>query len=232
MTAACPRRRPCLDLSRARALAAALALVACSYSPNIESGSLVCSQKGECPRGFSCASSGPSAGRCISSSETTGTGGAGGSRGTGGASGDAGVPSTSAASYIGTWVFDSAASVSNDCGPGYTPQTTSLAGATLQIYATSKGADILGATWSAWSPSDCAYELFLDELGVHLNDSSWSCQDTTEDPAAYWQVESFEVVTSNGLTATHDAQYDRNYLYADGTTLYCTQAVHAVMNRR
>ena len=212
--------------------ATALALFvssACTYSPNIPSGSLVCSPDGECPRGFTCATSGPRAGRCVTGS---GTGGGGGSVGTGGASGDGGVPSSSAASYIGTWTLDPAPSIYEDCGPGYVPRTTMLPVSTLQIYATTKGATILGATWSVWNQSDCGYELYLDELGLHLNDASWSCQDPTADPPQSWALESFEVVTSDGLTAIHDAQYDKGYFPTDGTMLYCTQTIHAVMKRR
>jgi hypothetical protein len=88
MATAASRPRLALAPSLALATAAALALFAqgaCSYSPNIESGSLVCSPEGACPRGFTCASSGPRAGRCVTGSGTTGTGGAG--VGAGGTSG-------------------------------------------------------------------------------------------------------------------------------------------------
>jgi hypothetical protein len=156
--------------------------------------------------------------------------GTGGSTGGGGRSGDGGVPSGSAASYIGTWVFDPAASVYNDCGPDYATQTSSLAGTTLQIYATTSGANVLGASWSVWPT--CTYELVLDGTGLHLTgDSGWSCQDTTKDPAAYWDIYSFDVTTTNGLSATHEATYLRGLFYADGTNIYCTQLVQAAMNR-
>lgn len=152
-----------------------------------------------------------------------GTGGAGGSGG--------GVPSSVAASYIGNWVFDSAASVYNDCGPDYATQTSSLAGTTLQIYATTQGINTLGASWSVWPA--CTYALVLDGEGLHLaSDSGWSCEDTTDDPAVYWDVSSFDVTTTNGLSATHEATYVRGFFYANGTNLYCDQLVHAAMNRQ
>jgi hypothetical protein len=265
MTGACPHRG---RISHAPTLAltiAAIALIAqaaCSYSPKIESGSLICSPQGECPRGFTCATSGARAGRCVTGSGT-GTGGAGvagtsgfsdggspgdaksdfrleappfdlaipGTGGSGGVSGDAGVPSSSAASYIGTWVFDAAAYVYTDCGPDYTPQTTTLANSTLKIYATSQGANMLGASWSEWPA--CTYSLVLDSTGLHVvSDSGWSCQDTSKDPAAYWDVNSFDVTTTTGVSATHEATYLVGFFYADGTNLYCDQVVHAVMNRQ
>jgi hypothetical protein len=153
-----------------------------------------------------------------------GTGGAGGG-------GGSGMPSTIAASYIGNWVFDSAAYVYNDCGPSYPTQTNTLAGTTLQIYATTQGPNNLGASWSVWPA--CTYDLVLDGTGLHLvSDSGWSCEDTSQDPAVYWDIYTFDVTTTNGLSATHEATYVRGFFYADGTNLYCDQLVHAVMNRQ
>jgi len=90
---------------------------------------------------------------------------------------------------------------------------------------------MLGASWSEWPA--CTYSLVLDSTGLHIaSDSGWSCQDTTGDPAAYWDVYSFDVTTTTGLTATHDATYLRGFFYADGRNVYCDQVVHAAMNRQ
>jgi len=70
------------------AMAAACLPSACSFSPDIQSGKLACSPKGECPRGFSCAPSGAYANRCVTEgTPISPTGGGGGPAGFGGRSG-------------------------------------------------------------------------------------------------------------------------------------------------
>ncbi|HEY8926576.1 MAG TPA: hypothetical protein VIU64_19470, partial [Polyangia bacterium] len=96
------RRRPVA--AGPRALAVALMVLsplwlpsACTFSPDIESGKLACSAKGECPRGFMCAPSGLYANRCVTEGTPiipTGSGGATGGLGgrSGGLAGASGFP--------------------------------------------------------------------------------------------------------------------------------------------
>jgi len=84
------RRRQPVATSAAALAVAALGLAAawlpgaCTFSPDIESGKLTCSPKGECPRGFTCAPSGLYANRCVTEGTPiipTGSGGTAGSSG-------------------------------------------------------------------------------------------------------------------------------------------------------
>ena len=224
-----------------------LAAKACTYSPQIDSGKLACSAKGECPRGFTCAASG----RCVSNDGTGLTGGGlpdggtvgtpadantdfrfdasgidlkVGSGGNSGAGGASGIP----ASYLGTWLFKPA-TVATDCGSAGT-STNSLAGTTLTIHETGAGANILGASWSEWP--DCTYELILDDLGLHIHDTSWACEITSTTVTTDWYIGSFDVVTSDGRTAIHDGTYSRVDSNADGSTIYCDQVVHAQLTKQ
>lgn len=88
------------------AVSTALVPGACTFSPNIQSGKLSCSAKGECPRGFTCAATGTSAGRCVEDGTPIGPSGAGtgavtgfaGKSGSAGATGTAGNPGTAGSS--------------------------------------------------------------------------------------------------------------------------------------
>jgi hypothetical protein len=84
------RRRQPISAGAGALAAAALAVAAawlpgaCTFSPDIESGKLTCSPKGECPRGFTCAPSGLYANRCVTEGTPivpAGTGGTAGSSG-------------------------------------------------------------------------------------------------------------------------------------------------------
>lgn len=71
------------------ALSAAWLPSACTFSPDIQSGKLTCSPKGECPRGFTCATSGVYANRCVTEG-TVPTASGGSTGGLGGRSGGTG----------------------------------------------------------------------------------------------------------------------------------------------
>lgn len=76
---------------------AAWLTTACTFSPDIQSGKLACSDKGECPRGFTCARSGVYTNRCVTEGTPIVPAGSGGATGplggrSGGTAGSSGFP--------------------------------------------------------------------------------------------------------------------------------------------
>lgn len=253
--------------ARALAVVAMLALStlylpsACTFSPNIESGKLTCSPKGECPRGFTCAPSGVYANRCVTEGTPLGKGGSSGG-GFGGRSGGlpdggvisdasvdvhfeappadlgvpgtggSGVPTATTAAFIGTWVFDAGSYVELDCGNGTTPMQYAIDRSTVSIYSSPSGLSYVGASWSIWSA--CTYQLYLgDDGGLHLFDANWQCSDTSADPTYVWFGYDFDVFLTSvaGRTATHYGTYIIGSYYADGSNYYCNEYVSGSLTK-
>jgi hypothetical protein len=212
----------------APALALALALTGCTYDPQIGDGTLSCGPNHECPSGYECLSSGVgSISRCYE------IGGPGPSGGTDGGVGDAlpdqlpldGLPATVFNQYIGEWVLGSTSQVHTVCDDGF-DKVSSLSGSgNMTIERGPTGVADLSATWL------CQLYLRLDTAGAHLFDSNPSCIDTKADPKFTWTSTSFEFRTSDGVTATHTAKYNRLDEYMDGTVAHCTQDVSANLTK-
>lgn len=209
-------------------LAGALALLAaCSYSPNIKSGELLCSDNRECPRGFACSGSNVCCanGDLICNAGGTGTGGVSGTGGSGAGTGG------QKAAFIGTWTFGSTASVLSECEDN-TTGTNTLANTTLAITAGATGGTALEANWSVWQASGCPSTISLsyDATGAHVVDTNWSCQDDSGAISDYWLVNDFDVTLTSATTATHYGLY---YLEEtqSGVTTICQQTVTATMTK-
>ncbi|HEY4187480.1 MAG TPA: hypothetical protein VGP07_20555 [Polyangia bacterium] len=238
-------------------LVAFLALVtvsaSCTYSPDITSGALVCSDDGQCPRGFTCSFV---SNVCCQNGDLTcgtpvvvgdagaddtvthfdvhpdvivGTGGTGPATGSGGAGGTAGTVLGTLAAYQGTWTFSTGATVHTECESSGT-SNTSLATTTLIIQASGSADFPITGIWDEWSA--CTYGLYVDSLGVHLGDTTWQCSTTTSDGLTEtWILDNFDVTTLDSRTGLHNATYYREDDYADGTSDFCTQTVTAPLTK-
>jgi len=206
-------------------VAGALA-VGCTYSPNFRSGSLKCSPDGQCPSGYTCMHQ-----LCCSPGDT-----ACGAAGSG----------ASAAAYVGTWNFSSTATLDTECqGSGSSGGPVSFltsANPTSTITITANG-NALQAAWSEWPT--CPYKMSVDSAGAHGTEADtdaqpWGCQftyttTTTTPPqlsAQEWIYDSFDIVTTDGRTATHDGVYFRQDTYTDSSVVYCTQVLHAPLTKQ
>jgi hypothetical protein len=135
------------------------------------------------------------------------------------------IPATVLNQYIGAWTMGATANVVTKCGTA-APTTGSLSD-TLSMTidpGVVSGSD-LHATWL------CDLHLRLNQSGAHLLSMDGACTDTTSDPASTWTTTQFDVVTTDGLTAVHTAQYNRVDSYADGTVVNCSQTVHAPLTK-
>jgi hypothetical protein len=252
-----PRPRLLLWLA-AGTLAVGAMAVSCTYSPNFRNGSLQCSPDLQCPRGYVCSTKQtcclPDDATCggtitidagvggnpgthfdarvdlpgfgSGGTTTAGTGGQGGQSGTGtGGSGTVRVQD-----YVGVWTFASSATVTTECESTRSPSGVGSfnTGTTLTI--TDNGDGTLNASWTEWPA--CTYTLTVDATGAHGSDAdTWFCEYTAKDPALFWSYYTFDVVAASATVATHDATYVREDDYADGTTVYCSQTVHAPMTK-
>jgi len=246
-------------LSTGALVVGALAL-GCTYSPDFQNGSLKCSPDGQCPRGYSCVlqmcclSGDPTCGGLapppdasvpIDSADShfeTHPPGSGGHPGTGGAGG-APVVGASAAAYVGTWSFTSAATLDTECqgadsSGGPVPFLTA-GNPKSTITISDNGDGTLHAVWSEWS--DCTYTLSVDSTGAHGADAdTWACEYTytptkTTPPQItdqLWIYSSFDLVTADGRSATHDGLYFRQDTYNDDSIVYCTQTLHAPLTKQ
>jgi hypothetical protein len=122
--------------------------------------------------------------------------------------------------YVGEWLLGVTSTVRTVCDDGY-DDTTLLSPldspSTMTI--SRSGAGLL----SVWL---CDVTLRWDASGAHLNDADPSCTDGT-DPVYLWTATKFDLVTSNGLTAQHDATYTRKDTFDDGSIVNCNQTVTA-----
>jgi len=238
-------------------LAAGALVVGCTYSPNFRNGSLKCSPDLQCPRGYQCstqqtcclpddatcggtitidAGAGGNSGTHFDAradlpgfgtggTTTAGTGGKGGQSGTG-----TGGTTVRVQDYLGVWTFASSATVDTECDNTKSQSGVGnfADGTTLTI--TDNGDGTLKASWTEWPA--CTYTLTANGTGIHGSDAdSWFCEYTAKDPMLFWIYDSFDIVAASASVATHDAAYVREDDYADGTTVYCSQTVHAQMTK-
>jgi len=164
--------------------------------------------------------------------------------GTGGVMGAGGAPVGSAdvTAYLGTWTFASTSTLDTECqganGSGGPVPFLTKTNATSTITITNNGDGTLQAVWSEWS--GCTYTLSVDGSGAHGTDAdTWACE-YTYDPTVtsppqlsdqLWIYDTFDIVTADGHTATHDGLYYRQDTYNDGSYVYCTQTLHAPMTK-
>jgi hypothetical protein len=190
------------------ALAAMSLLIAaaCGYSPNPESGALQCGSSNTCPEGYSCQS-----GRCwkdgaggqSGSAGTTGTAGRGGSGGGGGAVG--------IEKFVGTWVFDAAASKRvRQCTDG-TNETMMPYDDALTISA-GTGAPLLIGYYCGWN-ADVNGTTTVIRPGQ-------SCDDLVMVPGTKFTFhgESLTLTTTNGTTGMLEASLPYEYGPAAGAS--------------
>jgi hypothetical protein len=198
------------------ALACFGAAVGCKYDPHPQDGTLRCSTAGECPEGYTCQTN---TNLCFSKSGMSRDGGLGG---------DA-IPPAVLNRYIGDWALGPTSTVDTRCDNGFV-ETTLLNPLSDQSPMTiSAGTPGLADLDSSWL---CQLYLRLDTSGAHLFDGNPSCIDDSTDPTNTWTATQFDVVTNNGITATHSAFYNRVDRYADGTVVNCMQTVHAPLSKQ
>lgn len=204
----------------------------CTYSPDFRGGSLKCSADGQCPSGYACTRQyccRPGDASCGAGSDA-------------GAGGDAGAGVNTAA-YLGTWSFTSATTLDTECegaGSSGGPAaflTSQNPTSTLAI--TDNGNGTLKAAWSEWT--GCTYTLSVDSAGAHGSDAdTWACEQMytpaqTSPPQItdqLWIYDSFDILTADGRTATHDGVYFRQDTYSDKSVVYCTQTLHAPLTKQ
>lgn len=205
----------------AGALSAGALALGCTYSPNFASGSLKCSTDGQCPDGYTCKQP-----YCCRSGDAT-----------------CGGPSAATiAAYLGTWKFTSAATLDTECsGTGSSNGPAAFltsANPVSTMALTDNGDGTLHAVWSEWS--GCSYTLSLDNAGAHGADAAtWACEQqystTSTNPPQIskqlWIYDSFDIVTTDGKSATHDGVYYREDTYNDNSVVYCTQTLHAPLTK-
>ena len=194
--------------ARSLVVAAWLLLAGCKYDPHLNPGELRCSAAGECPRGYAC-----SGGSCYPKGAENGA---------------------NASAYIGSWRFGSTASVATTCSDG-SQSNNSLADPSnkspMTITAGPAGIADLDSIWL------CELYLNVDATGAHLDSAAPNCTAPFEDAAgatignSYWMVDSFDVLTSDGATATHHATYVREDDYLTGDVVTCNQTVQAPMTK-
>lgn len=244
----------------AGAVVAGALVVGCTYSPSFRNGSLRCSPDGQCPRGYSCVTQfcclpdDPTCGGTIrpvdASVPTDGTAShfetrpasTGGHAGTGGAGGTP-VVGANMSAYVGTWSFTSGTTLDTECqgassSGGPAPFLTQGNPTSIMVI-TDNGNGTLQAAWSEWPA--CTYTLSVDSTGAHGTDADvWACEymstptPTTNSPQLtdqLWIYDTFDIVTTDGHTATHDGLYYRQDTYDDKSIVYCTQTLHAPMTK-
>jgi len=172
--------------------------------------------------------------------------GTGGAAGTGGAGGST-VVGAGMAAYLGTWSFTAAATLDTECqgsnsSGGPVPFLTQ-ANPTSAITITATGSNTLQAVWTEWPA--CPYKLSVDATGAHGTEADtdavpWGCEymytTTSTNPPQInqqdWIYDSFDIVTADGKTATHDGLYFRQDTYNDKSVVYCTQTLHAPLTKQ
>jgi hypothetical protein len=202
------------------ALCAGALLVGCTYSPDLKNGSLQCSSDGKCPRGYTCLQQLC----CLPGDPTCG--------------GALGPPDVSR--YVGVWTFTSASTLDTECqgqAPGGPAAFLTMDNPVSTMTITDTGNGTLNAVWSEWS--NCPYKLSVDGTGAHGTEAAtWRCSFDYAVPASTnppqtsaqaWTYQSFGIVSTGAKTATHDGHYSRVDSYSDGSTVQCTQTLHALM---
>ena len=183
-----------------------LIAAACGYAPNPESGTLQCGSSNTCPEDYTCRS-----GHCWKD----GAGGSGGTTGQGGQGGSAGGPNI--ANFLGTWVFDGAASKrTRQCTDGtnevmmpwddsFTVEAGVVAPLKIGYYCPVWNADVNGTTTVIRAGQMC------DDL-IMLPGTKFT-----------FRGESFTLTTTNGTSGTLEASLPYNYGPATGaSTGSCT----------
>lgn len=182
--------------------AASVGTAGCSYDPHFEDGTLRCSTSGQCPEGFQCQMN-----LCYSKA-------------------GAALPQPLRL-YVGRWTLAYTSTVYTSCDDGFT-DTTLLSTASMPSRMELKADSAKTGLDSTWL---CQLHLSLDEAGAYLDEPNPSCTDTSDDPAYTWTATSFDVYTTNGMTATHSATYQRLDSYKDGSTVNCEQSVTATLTK-
>jgi hypothetical protein len=185
----------------------------CKYDPQFADGSLRCSIKGECPQGYSCM-----ANLCRSSSARDAGLGA-----------DA-IPAMVLNRYTGDWILAPTANVHTLCDDGFDDTALLNALGDQDPVTIDRGIPGVADLDSQWL---CELYLRVDAAGAaHLFTGSPPCFDNSGDPAQSWTATQFDFSTSNGITATHSASYNRVDEYNNGAVVSCTQIVRATLTKR
>lgn len=177
-----------------------LTIAACGYSPNPESGALQCGSSNTCPENYTCRS-----GQCW----RDGAGGQGGSAGSAGSAGSTGQGGSGGgpniADFVGTWVFNGAASKrTRQCTDGtnevmmpwddsFTVEAGGAAPLKIGYYCPVWNADVNGTT-TVIRPGQ-------------------TCDDTLMLPGTKFTFhgESFSLTTTNGTSGTLEASLPYEY---------------------
>jgi hypothetical protein len=202
------------------AAAVAAGLAACGYSPNPQSGTLMCGPNASCPEGYSCRAQ-----YCWRDSDITGAGGsAGGPAGTGGRGGSGGGPggaggtggATSRTKFVGTWTFVAPAKRTRVC-PGVNESVD-----WSDFFEVTNGT--VGALAAFYY---CDWHLDVNAAGtatsIRLSPSQTCTKPDPDDPTITytWVGESFTLTTTDGRTGTIDASLPYDYTTSAGSG-HCT----------
>jgi len=189
----------------------------CSYDPHIKDGDLLCSLNDQkCPDGYECRS-----GACYAA--TSGNKDAG--LADVGLGGDTIAPAV-LKRYLGAWRMDDSALRTDQCDDGTsgTEPVTPL-GTIMEITAGEAGLSDLQSKWL------CDLGLRLDATGAHLSNTDPSCSQTFQYEVQTWTTSRFDLVTTDGLTATHVASYTLVDRFSTGKVVTCTQLVTASLTK-
>jgi hypothetical protein len=193
-------------------VATPLLIVACGYSPNFESGTLQCASSNSCPEGYSCRS-----GRCWKDG-AGGQGGSGGTTGQGGSGGGGNV-----ANFIGTWVFNGAASKrTRQCNDG-TNETLMPWDDIVTIEAGTTSPIAIGYY--------CLWNADINGTATVIRPNQ-SCTDALMLPGTTftYRGESFTLTTTNGTSGMLEASLPYEYASAAGSGS-CTMKFTGPVNK-
>jgi hypothetical protein len=187
----------------------------CKYDPQFSDGALRCSVKGECPQGYSCM-----ANLCRSNKDSSRDAGLGG---------DA-ISAMVLTRYTGDWILAATSSVHTQCDDGFDDNALLNALGDQDPVTIDRGNPGVADLDSKWL---CELYLRVDTAGAaHLFTGSPPCFDNSGDPTQSWTATQFDFSTSNGITATHSAFYNRVDDYKNGSVVNCTQVVRATLTKQ
>jgi hypothetical protein len=180
-----------------------LAAAGCSYSPNPESGTLMCSVVGDrCPEGYGCTD-----GFCYKNGE--------------------GPSNTDPrANFLGRWVFGTPTQQVITCADGG-DMNNELAGDFIDV--TTKGAAQMSAFYyCTWTLNVNA----AGNQAILVPGTMCSASEPAVPGLSYtWRGEVFTVMTSGGNTATLNASIPYDKVIAGAATVHCTMSFTSTMTK-
>jgi hypothetical protein len=188
-------------------LALSASALAC-YSPNPESGALMCSaDQPQCPQGYYCLSA---SNTCWKKGQAPGDGGVGG---------DAGRPVDK---FVGQWTFDSTGKLDETCTA--MPTTSSSLSGDFVDVALGTSSDLIATYYCPWN-----LNLVASDRTKASIIAGQSCQTTSGTTPITMHGDAFDFQTADGASATMSASFTA--VYVSGPALTCTFKVTGKLAR-